>query len=156
MADGRRVRGRAQSCTSHGDAPTGPDVRLHSAGAQATTIDHAAREQKASSMHPSVQKEGRTATASSSHACMECVNSQTALFMARELLCDRPADAGYTAWLTRNTQLINTTGEALMPLVLSVPLHPMTTRRPKGDDAAPSRAWWPCRAPEARLTSRHH
>ncbi|KAE8782035.1 hypothetical protein D1007_44628 [Hordeum vulgare] len=57
---------------------------------------------------------------------MDWVNAQAVLLKSRELLRYRPKDAGYCAWLTRITQLVNAAGESLAP---SLSLRP-----PPSDD----------------------
>ncbi|KAE8787859.1 hypothetical protein D1007_38182 [Hordeum vulgare] len=66
-------------------------------------------------MHPSMQREGCTAIASSSHARLERVNAQAMLLMACKLLRYRPADAGYDTWLGRIIELVTATREDLTP-----------------------------------------
>ncbi|KAE8792927.1 hypothetical protein D1007_32429 [Hordeum vulgare] len=108
-------------------APAGPNVRHHNAGAGTAAIDPADHEKQASYMHPSMQREGRTAIASPSHAHMERVNAQATLPMAGELLCERPLDAVYDAWLTRITQLITIAGGS--PDTLSLAPSPFFPRQ---------------------------
>ncbi|KAE8786117.1 hypothetical protein D1007_40135 [Hordeum vulgare] len=93
-------------------AHAGPCTRLHSAGAEVVAVDPAARELQASSAHPSMQREGRTAIASSAHAHLEWVNAQVVLLMACKLIHYRPVDASYDAWLGRITKLVTAAKEA--------------------------------------------
>ena len=71
----------------------------------------AGNEQQASSLHPSVRQEGRTATpsltpaGSSSHARRTPTDAHVALLLARELLHYRPVDDLYEDWLARITKL---------------------------------------------------
>ncbi|KAE8784125.1 hypothetical protein D1007_42341 [Hordeum vulgare] len=115
MAHARRVHAERNAVRVVVTTPTGPGVRRHSVGAEAATTVPTDQEQQASSAHPSVQSEGRTATASSSHARMELVNTQVTLPMTHELVCYHPADAGYDAWLARITHLVTAVGEAPTP-----------------------------------------
>ncbi|KAE8811138.1 hypothetical protein D1007_12046 [Hordeum vulgare] len=118
MADARYVRAECRAARVVMTAHASPSTRLHSAEAKSAPIDPAAREQQASSMHPSVQQEGRTAIASS-HAHPEWVNTQAALLMAGELLRYYPMDA--EAWLGRITELVAATREAQAPSRLLCP-----------------------------------
>ncbi|KAE8766621.1 hypothetical protein D1007_62122 [Hordeum vulgare] len=115
MADACHVRAERRAAWVVVRAPARPSTRCYSAGAKAAATDPAAREQHASSVHPSVQREGRTAMASSSNARLEQVNTQVVLLMERELLRYRPMDVGYDAWLACITQLITATEEAHTP-----------------------------------------
>ncbi|KAE8766876.1 hypothetical protein D1007_61836 [Hordeum vulgare] len=110
MVDACRVRAECRAARVVVTAPVVRGARCHSTGAEATATDPAAREQHASSMHPSVQRDGRTATGSSSHAHLEQVNAQGALLMAYELLLYCPADACYDARLGRSTETVTNTG----------------------------------------------
>lgn len=87
-----------------------------------------ANEQQASSLHPSVRRDGHTATpsltqaGSSFHARRACTDAQAALLMARELLRYRPVDDLYEDWLDRIAELVSTAGGSPAPS-LSLP-HP--------------------------------
>ncbi|KAE8769291.1 hypothetical protein D1007_59137 [Hordeum vulgare] len=129
MADARHVRAERRAARVIVTIPPGPCARRHSVGAKATATDPASREQQASSVHPSVQQEGRTAMASSSHAHIEWVNTQGALLMVRKLLRYRPAESDYDAWLGRITELVTTTREAHGPSRLFRPLRFVMVRR---------------------------
>ncbi|KAE8785908.1 hypothetical protein D1007_40301 [Hordeum vulgare] len=80
----------------------------------------AAYEQHDSSLHPSVQQDGRTAT-SSSHTRLGHMNTHVVLLMACELLRYQQADAGYNTWLGHTIKLVTAAGEAPTP---SCPLLP--------------------------------
>ncbi|KAE8783150.1 hypothetical protein D1007_43413 [Hordeum vulgare] len=74
-----------------------------------------AREPWDSSIHPSVEQDGFTATSSSPQVRLEHVDAQGASLMARELLHYCLADTGYDAWLGRITELVIVAGEAPTP-----------------------------------------
>ncbi|KAE8794292.1 hypothetical protein D1007_31012 [Hordeum vulgare] len=100
MADTRRVRAKRWVTRVTQAVPVGHNSheRRHSVGeVTGATTDPAGREQRYSSFHPSMQQEGRTAMASSSHTRLEHVNAQAMLPMARQLLRYRSTDAGYDA-----------------------------------------------------------
>nr|XP_020187639.1 transcriptional regulatory protein AlgP-like [Aegilops tauschii subsp. strangulata] len=106
MANARRVRAERRAVLAvrvAQTAPTGDGAprRSPSPAANAAT-GPAAHEQQASSMQPSVRRDGCTTTlsltpaaASSSHARSGPANAQAALLMARELLRYRPIEDLY-------------------------------------------------------------
>ena len=116
MADARRARAERRAALTARVARTapvsGPPRRSPSPAAN-TAIDPVGNEQQASSLNPSVQRDGRTATpsqpptGSSSHAHRAPVDAQAALCMARELLRYRPVDDLYEDWLDRITELVS-------------------------------------------------
>ena len=122
MADTRRARTERRAALAARVAQTapvsGPPRRSPSPAANAAT-DLAGNEQQSSSLHPSVRRDGRTATpsltlvGSSSHARRAPVDAQAALLMARELLCYRPVDNLYEDWLDRIAELANAAGAPL-------------------------------------------
>lgn len=115
IADARCVRTEHRAGRVMVTTPTCPRTRRNYAGVEAATTEPAACEQHASFVHPSVQREGRTAMASSSHARLERVNAENALLMVPELLRFHPPNAGYDTWFARITQLVTTAGEAQTP-----------------------------------------
>jgi len=80
-------------------------------------------------MHPSVCRDGHTATpsltpvGSSSHAHRAPMDAQAMLFMARELLRYRPVDDLYEDWLERIAELVSAAGGSPVP-ALMLPLLP--------------------------------
>ena len=131
MADTRRARAErraalatrvAQTAEIGGRPPCSPSPAANAA------TDPARNEQQASSQHPSVRREGRTATpsltpaASSSHARRAPTDAHAALLLARELLHYRPVDDLYEDWLARITELVSAAGGSPLSS-LSLP-HP--------------------------------
>ena len=104
MADTRRARVERQAVLAARVAQIapvgGPPRRSPSPTANAAT-GPAGNEQQASLLHPSVRRDGHTATPSltpvdsSSHACRAPMDVQAALLMACELLLYRPVDDLY-------------------------------------------------------------
>ncbi|KAE8771188.1 hypothetical protein D1007_56970 [Hordeum vulgare] len=115
MDDARHVHAECRAVWVVVTAPGRPGIRRHSIGAEAAASDLAAHEQQALFVHPSVEREGQTTTASSSHALSERVNMQAELLMDREVLLYRSMDAVYDAWLARITQLVIAAGESQPP-----------------------------------------
>ena len=80
-------------------------------------------------MHPSVPREGRTATplltlaGSSSHARRAPTDAHVALLLARELRHYCPVDDLYEDWLARITELVSAAGGSPAPS-LSLPRPP--------------------------------
>ncbi|KAE8821126.1 hypothetical protein D1007_00748 [Hordeum vulgare] len=92
------------------------DGRRHSvAEATGAAADPIGREQHHSLFDPSVQEEGHTPTASSSHARLEHWNVQVALLMVCEFLRYRPVNAGYGTRLGYITELVMAAGEDSTP-----------------------------------------
>ncbi|KAE8771648.1 hypothetical protein D1007_56463 [Hordeum vulgare] len=129
MADARRVRAERRAVQVMVTASVGPGTRHHYTGAKTVATDPTTRKLQASFVHHSMQWEGCTAMVSSSHACLEKVNVQVVLLMARELLHCRPADAGHYAWMACITQLVTAAGEAQAPSHPLCPHRPVTKRR---------------------------
>ena len=134
MADARRARAERRAALAARVAQTAPvggcPHRSPSPAANAAT-DPARNEQQASSQHPSVRREGHTATpsltptASSSHARRVPTDAHAALLLARELLHYRPIDDLYNEWLARITKIVSAAGGSPAP---SLSLHrPRTT-----------------------------
>ncbi|KAE8774148.1 hypothetical protein D1007_53575 [Hordeum vulgare] len=123
MSNARHVRAECRETQVVANAPAGPGTRCHFAGVEDATTDPAICEKHTSSMHPSMQREGRTSKASSSHARLERVNAQATLLMARELLRYHPANVAYDAWLGCITEFITAAGVAQAPSRLLCPLH---------------------------------
>ena len=115
MADVRRARDERRAALTARVAQTapvdGPPRRSPSPAANAAT-GSTENEQQASSLHPSVWQDGRTATpsltpaGSSSHACRAPMDARAALLMAHELLRYRPVDDLYEEWLDRVAELV--------------------------------------------------
>ena len=133
MADARRVRAERRSALATRVAQTvlvgGRPRRSPSPAANAAT-GPAGNEQQASSLHPSVRREGRTATpsltpaGSSSHACRAPADVHAVLLLACEILHYRPVDDLYEEWLARITELVSAAGGSPAPS-----LSPRETRR---------------------------
>ena len=132
MADARWAHAeRRATCATRvaqTDPVGGPPRRSPSLASNAAT-GLAGNEQQASSQHPSLRREGRTATlsltpaTSSSHARRAPTYAHAALLLARELLHNRPVDDLYEDWLARITELGSAAGGS--PLrSLSLPRPP--------------------------------
>lgn len=112
-------------------------------------------ERVASSVHPSVNEQARSRSATaSSLAHRDPPAPHAALLMAQELLRYRPTDGGYDAWLGRITELFDATRDGQTPS-RSLPAPPSHAERagrdtppppPLGRDAAEQRH--ATRAPE--------
>ena len=104
MADARRARAERRAALTARVAQTapvgGPPQHYPSPAANAST-GPAGNEQQASSLHPSVRQDDRTATpsltpaGSSSHARRAPMEARAALLAANELLRYRPIDDLY-------------------------------------------------------------
>ena len=116
MADALRARVERRAALAARVAQTapvgGPPYRSPSPAASAAT-GPVGNEQQASSLHPSVWRDGRTATpsltpaGSSSHARRAPTDAQAALLLARELLHYRPVDDLYKEWLACIIKLVS-------------------------------------------------
>ena len=104
MADARRARAEHRAAlTAHiaQTAPVGGPARRSPSPAANAATDPAGNEKQASSLHPSVRQDGRTATpsltpaSSSSYARRAPMDARAALLMAHELLRYRPVDDLY-------------------------------------------------------------
>ena len=129
MADAHQARAERRAARVAQTAPAGgPPRRSLSPAANAAT-GPAGHEQQASSMHPSMRRDGRTATpsltpaGSSSHARHGPANAQAALLMARELLCYRLVDDLYEDWLDDIAELVSAARGSPAPS-LSLPWPP--------------------------------
>nr|XP_020170878.1 atherin-like [Aegilops tauschii subsp. strangulata] len=132
MADARRARGERRATLAARIAQTapagGPPRRSPSSAANAA-IGPAGHEQQASSLHPSMWRDGRTATpsltpaGSSSHARRGPADAQAVLLMARELLRYSPVDDFYEDWPDRIAELVSAAGGS-PALPLSLPRPP--------------------------------
>src|SRR3954466_7116801 len=140
MSDARRARAERRAAIFARVAQTalvgGPPRRSPSPVANAS-LGPAGNEQQASSQHPSVRQDGRTATpsltpaGSSSRALRAPMEARAALIAANELLRYRPVDDVYEEWLDRVAELVRATGGSPAP---SVPLH---CTPPRAGDEAP-------------------
>ena len=132
MADARQARAERRAALATRVAQTasvgGCPRRSPSPAANAVT-GPAGNEQQASSLHPSVRREGRTATpsltpaGSSSHARRARADAHAVLLLARELPHYRPVDDLYDEWLARITKLVSAAGGSPAPS-LSLPMLP--------------------------------
>ena len=119
MADACRARAERRAARATRVAQTapvgGPPRRSPSPAANAAT-GPAGNEQQASSQHPSVRWEGRTATPSLTPAGSPSrdrrapTDAHAALLLARELLHYRPVGDLYEDWLARITELVSAAG----------------------------------------------
>src|SRR3954464_4185729 len=119
MSDARRARAERRAATASPVAPTAPvggrPRRSPSPAVNAAT-GPAGNEQQASSQHPSMQQDGRTATpsltpaGSSSRALRAPMEARAALIAANELLRYRPVDDVYEKWLDRVAELVRVMG----------------------------------------------
>ena len=119
MADARRAcaeRRAALATRVAQTAPVGGCPRRSPSPAANAATGPAGNEQQASSQHPSMRRDGRTATPSltptalSSHARRAPTDAHAALLLARELLHYCPVDDLYEDWLARITELVSATG----------------------------------------------
>ena len=140
MSDARRARAERRATLASRvaqTAPVGRRPRRSPSPAINAAIGLAGNEQQASSLHPSVRREGRTATppltpaGSSSHARRAPADAHAVLLLARELLHYRPVDDFYDEWLARITELISAAGGSPVP---SLSLHRV---QPCASDEAP-------------------
>ena len=124
MSDARRARAeRRAALTTHvaQTAPVGGCPCCSPSPVVNAATGLVGNEQQASSLHPLVRREGRTATASltpagsSSHARRAPTDAHTALLLARELLHYRPVDDLYEDWLAHITELVSAAGGSPAP-----------------------------------------
>ena len=115
-ADARRARAKRRAALAARvvqTAPVGGCPRRSPLPATNAATGPAGNEQQASSLHPSVRREGRTTTlsltpaGSSSHTHRAPTDAHAALLLARELLHYRPVDDLYEEWLARITELVS-------------------------------------------------
>ena len=132
MSDARQARAERRAALATCVAQTAPvgGCRCRSPlPAVNAATGPAGNEQQASSLHPSVRREGRTATpsltpaGSSSHARRAPMDAHAALLPAREFLHYRPVDDFYDEWLARITELVSAAGGSPAPS-LSLPRPP--------------------------------
>ena len=115
----------------HYTVVSGPPRRSPSPAANAATSTEG-NEQQASSLHPSVRQDGRTATpsltpaGSSSHARRVPADARVAILMAHEILRYRPVDDLYEDWLDRIAELVRAAEGSPAPS-LSLPRPPPAT-----------------------------
>src|SRR4051812_9574010 len=140
MSDARRARAERWPAIASRVAQTAPvGGRPHRSPSPAVNAATGPRgnEQQASSQHPSVRQDGRTATpsltpaGSSSRALRAPMEARAALIAANELLRYRPVDDVYEEWLDRVAELVRAAGGSPAP---SFPLH---RTRPRAGNEAP-------------------
>src|SRR3954470_5108560 len=127
MSDARRARAERRAAIASRVAQTAPvggrPPRSPSSAVNAAT-GPAGNEQQASSQHPSVRQDGRTATpslapaGSSSRALRTPLEARAALIAANELLRYRPVDDIYEEWLDRVAELVRAAGGSPAPSAL--------------------------------------
>src|SRR3954467_1905145 len=129
MSDARRARAERRAAIASRavqTAPVGGCPRRSPSPAVNAAIGPAGNEQQASSQHPFVRQDGRTATpsltpaGSSSRALRAPLEARTALIAANELLRYRPVDDVYEEWLDHVAELVRAAGGSPAP---SVPLR---------------------------------
>ena len=129
MADARRAARAARVART---APVGARPRRSPSPAANAATGPAENKQQASSLHPSVRRDGRTATpsrtptGSSSHARRAPMDTWAALLMAHELPRYRPVDDLYEDWLDHIAELVHAVGGSPAPS-LSPPHPPPAT-----------------------------
>ena len=124
MSDARRARAERRaalaSCVAQ-MAPVGGRPRRSPSPTVNAATGPAGNEQQALSQHPSMRRDGRTATpsltpaGSSSRAPRAAVEARAALIAANELLRYRPIDDVYEEWLDRVVELVPAAVGAPMP-----------------------------------------
>ena len=132
MADARRARAERRTTLATRVAQTapvdGPPRRSPSPATNAAT-GPTGNEQQASLLHPSMRRDGCTATlsltpaGSSSHARRAPTDAPAALLMERELLRYRPVNDLYEEWLDRIADLVSAAGGS--PESSLSPPHPL-------------------------------
>ena len=141
MSDTRRARAeRRAALTSRvaQTAPVGGRPRRFPSPAVNAATGPAGDERQASSHHPSVWQDGRTATpsltlaSSSSRALRAPMEARAALIAANELLRYRPVDDVYEEWLDHVAELVRAAGGSPTP---SAPLY---RTKPHAGDEAPA------------------
>ena len=141
MSDARRARVERRATLASRvaqTAPVGGRPRHSPSPAVNAATGPAGDERQASSQHPSVRQDGRTATpsltpaGSSSRALRAPMEARAVLIAANELLRYRPVDDVYEAWLDRVAELVRAAGGSPAP---SVPLH---RTPPHAGDEAPA------------------
>ena len=132
MADARRARAERRAARATRVTQTapvgGPPRRSPSPAANAAT-GPAGNKQQASSQHPSVRRDGRTASPSvtpaglSSHAHRAPMDAHASLLLALDLLHYHPVDDLYKDWLACINELVSAAGGSPAPS-LSLPRPP--------------------------------
>src|SRR3954470_17581209 len=129
MSNARRARAERRAAIASRvvqTAPVGGRPRHSPSLAVNAATGPAGNEQQASSQHPSVRRDGRTATpsltpaGSSSHALRAPLEARAVLIAANELLRYRPVDDVYEEWLDRVAELVRAAGGSPAP---SAPLR---------------------------------
>src|SRR4051812_9765538 len=129
MSDARRARAECRAAIASRvaqAAPVGGRPRRSPSPDINAATGPARNEQQASSQHPSVRQDGRTATpsltpaGSSSRALRAPLEARAALIAANELLRYRPVDDVYEEWLERGAEPIPPAGGSPAP---SAPLR---------------------------------
>src|SRR3954468_1678814 len=140
MSDARRARAERRAAIASRVAQTAPvGGRPHRSPSPAinAATGPAGNEQQASSQHPSVRQDGRTATpsltpaGSSSRALRAPLEARAPLIAANKLLRYRPIDDVYEEWLDRVAELIRAAGGS------PAPYAPLRRTPPRAGNEAP-------------------
>src|SRR3954469_15747431 len=140
MSDARGARAERRAAIASRaaqTAPVGGRPRCSLSLAVNAATGPAGNEQQASSQHPSVRQDGRTATpsltpaGSLSHALRAPLEDRAALITANELLRYRPVDDVYEEWLDRVAELVRATGGS------PAPSAPLRRTPPRAGNEAP-------------------
>src|SRR3954470_24129575 len=140
MSDARRARAERRAAIASRvaqTAPVGGRPRRSPSPAINAATGPAGNEQQASSQHPSVRQDGRTATpsltpaGSLSRALRAPLEARAALITANELLRYRPVDDVYEEWLGRAAELVRAAGGS------PAPSAPLRRTPPRAGNEAP-------------------
>src|SRR4051812_20926704 len=140
MSDDRRARAERRAAIASRVAQTSPvggRPRCSPSPTVNAATGPAGNEQQASSQHPSVRRDGRTATpsltpaGSSSHALRAPLEARAALIATNELLRYHPVDDVYKEWLDRVAELVRAAGGSPAPSI------PMRHTPPRAGNEAP-------------------
>ena len=124
MSDARRARAERRATLASRvaqTAPVGGRPRRSPSPAINAATGPAGNEQQALSQHPSMRRDGRTATpsltpaGSSSHAPHAAMEARAVLIAANELLRYHPIDDVYEEWLDRVAELVRAAGGSPAP-----------------------------------------
>src|SRR4051812_49766750 len=124
MSDARRAHAERRAAIASRvvqTAPVGGRPRRSPSPAVNAATGPGGNEQQASSQHPSVRRDGRTATpsltpaGSSSHALRAPLEARAALIVANELLRYRPVDDVHEEWLDRVAEVVPAAGGSPPP-----------------------------------------
>src|SRR3954470_13446460 len=124
MSDARRARAECRAAIASRvaqTAPVGGRPRRSPSPAVNAATGPAGNEQQASSQHPSVREDGRTATpsltpaGSSSPALRAPLEARAEFIAAHEHLSYRPVDDVYEEWLDRVAELVRAAGGSPAP-----------------------------------------